>query len=597
MVWIAPQNVTSFPTFEEGVAYIYPPISFLITHTFALITSATLFLFESVKVRAILRFYLLALFIYTSVLTSGESKDAIAEYWWFFLRYDVGALTLTLPSPCSEFFYKLCKQGHLFSFENKTGGRSRKCFKEVTSSFKGWKKKIFLINRRAIPDAMPWRHTDTDLCYDFPAHYSESDDARLAEFVVPLHPPPRHLLYMCGLTTTCQHPELAYIIKDRDGNVITMDAFLKLLIWTGTVVSKYIRTTPPLAIGETIPEKSPFQKNLEKPNSKIVAVREKKDQHNLVKLQAKRAGEGISDAPQKKRKVCKNQEPNGSGSEKTLSPTPLHHVSPENVKEPATVNPNGLTGDATHVKKKVVDLSGNTRASTSPATVIQPSPWPKLTTSDAHSFHSFHHEDTEDGPADRRFVPNWGLHDDLRICTLKDMEKERDDWRRTASDQVEKIKSLKKTLAPKSRQLITAEERVRVLEGEKAALEAGLARAEVDRQKLVRGFILVVVQRLHTSVEYWKSLAAPDLDIEGSKSWEAKHRELFTMQYPYIQMVADSYRLPMDDLMKVSPDAPPPLPPANEVGTSTTNGTDGVAQRSLPPVQETTAETPFDTTT
>ncbi|GKF01460.1 hypothetical protein Tco_0028383, partial [Tanacetum coccineum] len=236
--------------------------------------------------------------------------------------------------------------GHWFSFENKSGGRSRKCFKEVTSSLKGWKKKNFLINCHAIPDAMPWRHTDTDLRDDFPAHYSESDDARLAEFVVPLHSPPRHLLYMCGLTTACQHPELAYIIKDRDGNVITMDAFLKLPIWTGTVVSKgdpipedqrlKLCTTPPLAIGETILEKSPFQKNLEKSNSKIAAVREKKDQRNLVKLQAKRAGEGISDAPQKKRKVRKNQEPDGSGSEKTLSPTPLHHVSPENVKEPAT---------------------------------------------------------------------------------------------------------------------------------------------------------------------------------------------------------------------------------------------------------------------
>nr|GFA24375.1 hypothetical protein [Tanacetum cinerariifolium] len=48
--------------------------------------------------------------------------------------------------------------GHWFSFENKIGRGTRKCFKEVTTSLKGWKIKIFLIDRRAIPDAMPWRH-------------------------------------------------------------------------------------------------------------------------------------------------------------------------------------------------------------------------------------------------------------------------------------------------------------------------------------------------------------------------------------------------------------------------------------------------------
>ncbi|GKF67720.1 hypothetical protein Tco_0197399, partial [Tanacetum coccineum] len=138
-----------------------------------------------------------------------------------------------------------------------------------------------------ILDAMPWRHTDTDLRDDFPTHYNENDAACLAEFVVPLRPPPRHLLY---------------------GDPIPADQRPK------------IRTTPPLAVGEPIP------KNLEKPNSKIVAAREKKDQQNLAKAQAKRAGEGGSEARRKKRRVRKNQEPDRSGSERTLSPTPLNQA-------------------------------------------------------------------------------------------------------------------------------------------------------------------------------------------------------------------------------------------------------------------------------
>nr|GEU87947.1 integrase, catalytic region, zinc finger, CCHC-type, peptidase aspartic, catalytic [Tanacetum cinerariifolium] len=50
-----------------------------------------------------------------------------------------------------------------------------------------------------------------------------------------------------------------------------------------------------------------------------------------------------------------------------------------------------------------------------------------------------------------------------------------------------------------------------------------------------------------------------DLDIEGSKSWEARHQELFTMQYPYVQKVAESYHLPIADLINVSLDVPPSL--------------------------------------
>ncbi|GKD22114.1 hypothetical protein Tco_1223817 [Tanacetum coccineum] len=64
------------------------------------------------------------------------------------------------------------------------------------------------------------------------------------------------------------------------------------------------------------------------------------------------------------------------------------------------------------------------------------------------------------------------------------MEQERDDWRQTASEQT-------------------------VLEAEKAALVAELAEAEMDHHKLVQEFIPTVVRKLHTSVEYRKSLAAP----------------------------------------------------------------------------------------
>ncbi|GKC76603.1 hypothetical protein Tco_1127377 [Tanacetum coccineum] len=127
-----------------------------------------------------------------------------------------------------------------------------------------------------------------------------------------------------------------------------------------------------------------------------------------------------------------------------------------------------------------------------------------------------------------------------------------------------------------------------VLEKEKIELVAELAQAEMVRHKIIRVFVSAVVSRLHSSVEYQKSLVVPiklcfnagwlgglglghkeeeiaamlantsDLDIKGSKVWKDKQRELFMKQYPYVQKVADSYHLPLDDLTNISPMFPLP---------------------------------------
>ncbi|GJW93798.1 hypothetical protein Tco_0173470 [Tanacetum coccineum] len=200
--------------------------------------------------------------IYTSELTAKELKEAVTEYCILKdLHPHLPLLDLTmekLPSkynriyveqleqgglriPFSTFFLVVIRhfgvhvsqlvpvgQGHWFSFESKIGDRAKKCFKEVTSSLKGWKKKFFLIDRRAVPEAMPWRHINTSVRDDFPDHYNKADTKRLAEIIMPLRPPLRHLLYMCGLTTACRHLELSYMIKDPNGKVLNMDDFLQL---------------------------------------------------------------------------------------------------------------------------------------------------------------------------------------------------------------------------------------------------------------------------------------------------------------------------------------------------------------------------------
>ncbi|GJX42882.1 hypothetical protein Tco_0257872 [Tanacetum coccineum] len=407
--------------------------------------------------------------IYTSELTSEKLKTTVNEYCILMdlhPRLPPPGMTMDrLPSryiglyveqlkqgglrvPFSSFFLAVIKhfgvhvsqlvpigvnKGHWFSFENKTEGRANKCFKEVTTSLKGWKRKFFLLDRCAVPDAMPWRHDDTNLHDNFPNNYDEGEVTRMFEFLVPLRPPPRHLLYVCGLTTACRHPELRYDIKDRDMNVIDMDTFLKLPTWTRTVVSRGDPIleeqrpkpwmTPPLSVRAKLPKLTAAQKNLEKPDGKIVAAREKKEQQNLVKTKAKRAGGGGGEGSKKRRKVQKNNESIQSGSEATLSATPLHQANPEVGKKLAAADALEIAKDTPRVKKVIVDLSGNTRASTPSAEVNQPSP--PCEHDDTHASHNLDvhsqssHHGNEDELVANKYVPDYELCNDLRVCTFR----------------------------------------------------------------------------------------------------------------------------------------------------------------------------------
>ncbi|GJV41261.1 hypothetical protein Tco_1419701, partial [Tanacetum coccineum] len=193
-----------------------------------------------------------------STLTTKELQEAVIEYC---IPAD---LHPRLPPPT------------LTMDKLPSKGSSKKCFKEVTSSLKGWKKKFFLIDRRTIPDALPWRHTDTDVRDDFLTNYNEGDAERLDEHVIPLRP---HL-GICYMYV--DWPRLA-----RIWSLLFMDDFLQLPMWSETVVSKgdpipndqrpANRTTPPLAVGQLIPENTAAQRSIEKPNTKIVEAREKKE--------------------------------------------------------------------------------------------------------------------------------------------------------------------------------------------------------------------------------------------------------------------------------------------------------------------------------
>ncbi|GJX51011.1 hypothetical protein Tco_0277856 [Tanacetum coccineum] len=488
--------------------------------------------------------------IYTSTLTIKELKEATTEYCIptdLHPRLPPPKLTMDklppkyigiyieqleqggLRIPFSTFFLPVIKHIGVHISQLVPMGMNRVILFEIRCrslniNTTGWKKKFFLIDRRAIPDAMPWLHIDSNVRDDFLTNCNKGDAERLAEFTIPLRPPPRHLLFVCGLTKTCRHPKLSYSIKDPDRKVLNMDDFLKLLVWNGTVVSKGdpipdnqhppLRTTPPLEVGKLISKKSSVQRSIEKPNSKIAAAREKKDQQNLAKAQANHAGEGVA---------------------------------PKLVDETTT-----------SIQK---DITRNVAIGSQTANVEREDFLSELLNVEVvrHAYQSL-----------GRCVLSQGKEREL-LDKLKDIERERDDWRQTASEQVEMIKKLEETLEPKSKQLADAEGRIKVLEGEKTTLKSlavpiGLCFAAGWLGGLSLGMKQEEIAAMLSETS--------NLDIEGSKAWKDKHRKLFTKQYPYVQKVADSYRLLVDALMKISPDVPPL---AANYGTepSTKNNDDG----------------------
>ena len=132
-------------------------------------------------------------------------------------------------------FYKLCKQGNWFSFQSRGGKNFRPCLKEVKSSLKKWKYQFFLVDRRALPIAMPWRHLDSDVSDPAPpaSTYNEDHVALLREVMVPVHKPHPNLLYAAGLSNMWKYAGHRCILKGPggDGNA----PLLNILCFTSNI--------------------------------------------------------------------------------------------------------------------------------------------------------------------------------------------------------------------------------------------------------------------------------------------------------------------------------------------------------------------------
>ncbi|GJS97142.1 hypothetical protein Tco_0804110 [Tanacetum coccineum] len=135
-------------------------------------------------------------------------------------------------------FYKLSKQGDWFSFEKRAGKDFRgKILNETFSCMKKWKGRFFFIDRRAIPDAMCWRHHDSDISDPVPKDgFNEADVVTLTHQPIDIRGVPSGLLFCAGLAVTWEFPKFYPLFKDPEGNVITMSEYLRLPFLSGMTI-------------------------------------------------------------------------------------------------------------------------------------------------------------------------------------------------------------------------------------------------------------------------------------------------------------------------------------------------------------------------
>ncbi|GKA01744.1 hypothetical protein Tco_0674409 [Tanacetum coccineum] len=135
-------------------------------------------------------------------------------------------------------FYKLSKQGDWFSFEKRAGKDFRgKILNETFSCMKKWKGRFFFIDRRAIPDAMCWRHHDSDISDPAPKDgFDEADVITLTHQPIDIRGIPSGLLFSAGLAITWEFPKFRPLFKDPEGNVVTMSEYLRLPFLSGMTI-------------------------------------------------------------------------------------------------------------------------------------------------------------------------------------------------------------------------------------------------------------------------------------------------------------------------------------------------------------------------
>ncbi|GKA42444.1 hypothetical protein Tco_0735104 [Tanacetum coccineum] len=190
---------------------------------------------------------------------------------------------------------------------------------DLFPSLKGWKKRFFFLDRRAIPQAMAWRHHDSDIHDPLPIDgFRASDVVTLTNQSIDIRPVPSGLLFHAGLATTWEFTWISSKFQRYQGECLH-------------VVGVSFLRFPSVWMVILIEQGDAMLKEVEIPDPKIIAIRERKASAAAKKrAERKRVadGEGGLKGKPKRRKVSAIRPEEGDSTEEASSASPLRTIAP-----------------------------------------------------------------------------------------------------------------------------------------------------------------------------------------------------------------------------------------------------------------------------
>ncbi|GJU57329.1 hypothetical protein Tco_1235095 [Tanacetum coccineum] len=165
---------------------------------------------------------------------------------------------------------------------------------------------------------------------------------------------------------------------------------------------------------------------------------------------------------------------------------------------------------------------------------------------------------------------------------LAAMEKERDDLLDRDREREERIQRLEADLASKTSSLAEAEGAVGTLRGDLERLTVDLSQAEIVRHNYVRQLLPTVGVKVACSEEEAQAFLATAVDYDQAckETFMTEFDSLYDKSYPYMEKLAESFRLPLGDLQNMWPEGTGPTLSGNAEGASTTTDASNIADAS-----------------
>lgn len=324
-------------------------------------------IFDSSSVRIPFSSFLLAVIKYFKVHISQIVPLGLSKV----ITFEVLCRALNIEPTVTLFrvFQTLSKAGHWFSF-SKRRVPAPVCMEDTKTGLKDWKHKFFLIDRRAIPEYMPWRHPDSCVADDVPTSGFSQDDVNLLKAnIIRLRDIPEGVLVLSGLSRVWLNPVCDPVLRRHDDTDMSIHDFLLMPSWDGTEVREephgldtsliqrvVDRATPPALVGTAIPAPTVDETIATRAHPRVVTKAK-----NAAKRKASTRPEVSTYATRNKKVAKKNSEVGSSeratsdGSEQVDGDIQDNDTDPaaDDFEHPDEVNKDKEVSDAPHADSSV----------------------------------------------------------------------------------------------------------------------------------------------------------------------------------------------------------------------------------------------------